>query len=132
MDSRYQAKWIWLPEYNDYDDELAGEFVLFRKTLDLQEIPSTCDLHVSADTRYRLFINGASVAFGPCKSYPSRWYYETIDVSPHLRPGTNVITAKVLRFFPSQIGSSSMMKANVPGFILWGKVNVRSSVLSPY
>ncbi|KAJ9660829.1 hypothetical protein H2198_002368 [Neophaeococcomyces mojaviensis] len=123
MDNRNGAKWIWLPHFQDADPKLPGKFVLFRKSVSLPSSPTTpCLIHVSADTRYRLYVNGVSVAFGPCKSYPQRWFYETIDITPHLHAGTNVIAAKVLRFFPAQTGSTSMMKANVPGFILWGEV----------
>jgi alpha-L-rhamnosidase len=118
---RGQAKWIWLPGFKDSDDVVPGKVVLFRKTFELLEIPTrACRICVSADTRYKLYINGTYVVQGPCKSYPTRWYYETIDIAPFLHAGTNIIAAKVLRFFPSQIGSSSLMRAPVPGFILWG------------
>lgn len=123
IDSRQGAKWIWLPGFTDYDDILPGRFVLFRKNINLDNVAeSACLLNISADTRYRLYINGKSVAFGPCKSYPSRWYYETVDIQPFLRSGTNTICAKVLRFFPNQIGSSSLTKTASPGFILWGSI----------
>jgi alpha-L-rhamnosidase len=123
MDARSKAQWIWLPGFEDSDVDVPGRFVLFRKTVELAtKPPGPCLIHVSADTRYRLFVNSKSVAFGPCKSYPSRWYYETVDIAEHLTVGTNVITARVLRFFPDQIGSTSLMRANVPGFILWGNV----------
>ena len=117
------TKWIWLPGFKDTDDVVPGKLVLFRKSFDLPEAPTTvCEICVSADTRYKLYVNGTCIVQGPCKSYPTRWYYETIDIKPHLRAGTNVIVAKVLRFFPNQIGSSSLMPANVPGFILWGRL----------
>lgn len=123
MSARQGAKWIWYPNFRDHDEVLPGRFVLFRKVVNLKAIPSTpCLVNVSADTRYRLFVNDKSVAFGPCKSYPTRWYYETVDLQPFLRLGQNVISAKVLRFFPNQIGSSSLIRASLPGFILWGQV----------
>lgn len=124
MADRRGASWIWLPGFEDRDDQLPGRFVLFRKTIQLAEaVTQPCILHVSADTRYRLFVNGQRAAFGPCKSYPTRWYYETIDIAPFLVAGHNLITAKVLRFFPDQIGSSSLMRTHKPGFILWGEIN---------
>jgi len=123
MDNRNGAKWIWLQHDHGSEYDIPGRFVLFRKTIEVALVPSKpCQIHVSADTRYRLYINGRSVAFGPCKSYPTRWYYETVDVTPFLVAGTNIITAKVLRFFADQIGSSSHMRANIPGFILWGNI----------
>lgn len=92
-----EAKWIWVPHYDDNVD--PGKFVFFRKVFHLQSaVVHGATVRVSADTRYRLFVNGARVSFGPCKSYLTRWYYETVDISHLLVKGKNVISAKVLRF----------------------------------
>ncbi|KAJ6086118.1 hypothetical protein N7486_010399 [Penicillium sp. IBT 16267x] len=86
--------WIWLPAHSE-DESQPGRYFLFRKSFqwtrpyELREFP----VHVSADSRYRLFVNGQRVSFGPCKSYPERWYYETIDILPYLTEGENVISA---------------------------------------
>jgi hypothetical protein len=118
-----EAKWIWLPDYND--TAASGQMVLFRKTFNLASIPDEqCLLRVSADTRYRLFVNGVSVSFGPCKSYLERWYYEVIDIAPFLRNGLNVIHARVLRFSNAHPGSLSLMRGPFPGFILYCIVDV--------
>ena len=81
-----------------------------------------CIGRVSADTRYRLFDYGNSISFGPCKSYPSRWYYETVDIAAHLVPGKNVISAKVLRYSNAH-GRNSSMRTSLPGFFLHGTVS---------
>lgn len=92
-----EAKWIWVPHYDDNVD--PGKFVFFRKVFHLQSaVVHGATVRVSADTRYRLFVNGARVSFGPCKSYLTRWCYETVDISHLLVKGKNVISAKVLRF----------------------------------
>lgn len=121
------AQWIWLPGYVDDDNETPGKFVWFRKSFTWRREGSEHAqslIHVSADTRYRLFINGKSAAFGPCKSYPEKWYYDTIDLSPFLVDGNNVIAAKVLRYSSAQLGCASMMRTNSPGFTLHGQVGV--------
>lgn len=124
MADRGGASWIWVPGFDDRDNEVPGRFVLFRKAVQLNNQPDRpCVVHISADTRYRLFVNDKSVAFGPCKSYPTRWYYETVDLAPFLVAGDNIITAKVLRFFPDQIGSTSLMRTNTPGLIMWGNID---------
>lgn len=125
------AQWIWAPDYVDNID--PGQFVLFRKVFELQSIPSgSVLLHVSADTRYRLYLNGQSVSFGPCKSYPSRWYYETVDIAPFLTQGNNVLAAKVLRLSPSQHGCLSMARTPLAGLIVecFIEVCLRSTTLS--
>jgi alpha-L-rhamnosidase len=114
-----------------YDDTTdPGKFVLFRKTFDLQSTTdSECIIRVSADTRYRLFVNGKSVSFGPCKSYLNRWYFESVDISSHLVQGRNVLSAKVLRFSNAHAGNSSMIRGNIPGFFLHGVVGVCEIIL---
>jgi len=117
------ARWIWVPDYDDSANE-AG-FVLFRKTFSLSEkAPEPCTVHVSADTRYRLFVNGQSVSFGPCKSYADAWTYESVDLAPYCVKGDNVISARVLRYSPVYAGNSSMMRSKYPGFLVQGTVVV--------
>ncbi|OCL07390.1 carbohydrate-binding module family 67 protein [Glonium stellatum] len=118
-----QTKWIWIPNYNDSHPQSPGQFALFRKSFNLSSLTSEkCFIHVSADSRYRLFINGASVAFGPCKSYLEKWYYETVDIGPYLCEGKNVLSAKVLRYSATQTANFSLMRANIPGLVVHGKV----------
>lgn len=51
---------------------------------------------ITADTRYRLSINGKWVNDGPCRSWPDRYQYDVINVKPYLKTGLNKIqiTAK--------------------------------------
>lgn len=72
----------------------AGVFH-FRRTFDLAERPDRFLVHVSADNRYRLFVNGVPVATGPARGDPMHWRYETVDIAPHLRSGRNVLAATV-------------------------------------
>ena len=53
---------------------------------------------ISADTRYKLYINGNLVSIGPCKGNLWTTYYETVDLSRYILKGSNVITAEVLHF----------------------------------
>ena len=67
----------------------------FRKNLELQAVPEHFNVHVSADNRYRLYVNGVSVVAGPQRSDVMHWRYEEIDLAPYLRTGNNVIAASV-------------------------------------
>ncbi|MBD2699040.1 family 78 glycoside hydrolase catalytic domain [Spirosoma sp. BT702] len=67
----------------------------FRKAIDLTQKPARFIVHVSADNRYRLFVNGKSVALGPARSDLQNWNYETIDLAPFLQAGRNVLAAQV-------------------------------------
>ncbi|HUG11026.1 MAG TPA: family 78 glycoside hydrolase catalytic domain [Opitutaceae bacterium] len=88
---QWTAHWITAPDApaNDY-----GVY-LFRKELSVAEKPGRFIVHVAADARYRLFVNGESVAYGPQRSDEWIWRYDSIDLAPWLRDGTNVIAAQV-------------------------------------
>ena len=81
------AKWIWRKQdsYTKYNDTIVA-----RKTFELPQVASA-QLSITADTRYRLFINGDWVNDGPCRSWPDRYQYDVIDVSSYLKPGENEI-----------------------------------------
>lgn len=66
-----------------------------RKAVELPQKPARFVVHVSADNRYRLFVNGKAVAIGPARSDTQNWNYETIDLAPYLQVGRNVLAAQV-------------------------------------
>ena len=67
----------------------------FRKTIELPQKPTRFVVHVSADNRYRLFVNGRAVAIGPARSDAQNWNYETLDLAPFMQGGRNVLAAQV-------------------------------------
>jgi alpha-L-rhamnosidase len=90
----WKARWIVHPTAS------GNQFGVFhfRKTIELANPPSSFIIHVSADNRYRLFVNGISVAAGPAISDLTNWHYETIDIGPYLQKGKNCIAATVWNF----------------------------------
>jgi alpha-L-rhamnosidase len=91
---RWAAEWIACPEAAQRD---AGVFH-FHKTLDLANLPKQFVVHVSADNRFVLFVDGVRVGEGPANSDLSHWKYETFDLRPFLHKGNNVIGATVWNF----------------------------------
>jgi hypothetical protein len=85
------ALWVFPPGVS------GNEFGVFhfRRTFELDAAPSTFLVHVSADNRYRLFVNGEQVSSGPQRSDLMHWRYESVDLAPRLRAGRNVIAALV-------------------------------------
>ncbi|MBI4325729.1 MAG: alpha-L-rhamnosidase N-terminal domain-containing protein [Chloroflexi bacterium] len=73
-------------------------YVVFRKQFDLETVPSSAALRLFADSRYILWINGRYVERGPCRFDPKAPEYDTLDITPHLRPGTNAIAVLVHHF----------------------------------
>ena len=118
------APWIWLPTHHE-DESQPGRYFLFRKSFHWKRDGHYAfPVHISADSRYRLFVNGQRVSFGPCKSYPKRWYYETVDILPFLIEGENTISARVLRYSCVHAGSSSIISTELPGFMMHGEIEV--------
>lgn len=56
------------------------------------------NLRISANSRYRLWINGRAVGSGPQKGDPGCWFYDEYQVSDHLRQGINVLAVKVVAY----------------------------------
>ncbi len=67
----------------------------FRKTITTPQKPTRFIVHVSADNRYRLFVNGQAVAIGPARGDTQHWHYETLDLAPFMQAGTNTLAAQV-------------------------------------
>ncbi len=89
--AQWQAKWITHPTA-DLDDYGVYHF---RRTFELGEKPTSFIVHVSADNRYKLYVNGKQVSFGPARSDLAHWRYETVDIAPQLQTGKNVVAALV-------------------------------------
>ncbi len=70
----------------------------FRKAIDLPAPPKRFVVHVTADNRYQLWVNGERVAWGPARGDLNHWRYETVDLAPHLKAGRNVLAAVVWNY----------------------------------
>lgn len=90
-------------------------FWAFRRRIDSSSGPLR--IHVSADQRYVLFLNGRRVGRGPERGDLRHWMYETYDLD--LPAGTNTLVAIV--WFLSLTGGTPPPWAQItqrPGFLL--------------
>lgn len=94
VNNRWKAQWIAHPS----ESLLEYGVFHFRKSFDLKEQPREFIIHISADNRYRLFVNGKAVCFGPARSDLEHWSFESIDIAPFLISGKNVLAAVVWNF----------------------------------
>ncbi|MEN8247661.1 MAG: alpha-L-rhamnosidase N-terminal domain-containing protein [Bacteroidota bacterium] len=90
----WKAQWITHPTESTLD---YGVF-LFRHSFKLDHKPENFNIFVSADNRYRLYVNGESVCFGPSIGDLTHQRYETIDIANWLNEGDNVLAAEVVNF----------------------------------
>ncbi|MEM6344577.1 MAG: family 78 glycoside hydrolase catalytic domain [Bacteroidota bacterium] len=67
----------------------------FRKQFSLDTVPDSLWIAISADNRYRLFVNGRSVCFGPAKGDLQTYKYDQVDIQAFLEEGQNVIAVLV-------------------------------------
>ena len=110
--------WIWLPDYKEYIDS-DPLLVYFRKEFILNASEKEHRIKISADTRYKLYVNGKLVEFGPAKGNPKVWYYDVADLAPHLKIGNNVLAVIVLRYPLSDAkGNYSCFRTATPGLFL--------------
>ena len=88
----WKAHWIW-----DRDNLTKKNVWMYLcKTVNLEKIPDSLVAHISADSKYWLYINGETVVFeGSVKRGPEKngGYYDSIDIAPYLRKGENRICA---------------------------------------
>lgn len=87
-----------------------------------EDLPPTALIRLSADTRYKLLINGIRVCVGPTRGSDRLWYYDTVDVGPFLRTGVNDIQIKVLRYFPGVDAGIPFARTAKPGLTVLGTV----------
>jgi hypothetical protein len=92
--SQWPASWIAAPGAPAREPSVQR----FRRTLDLSAVPSRLVVHVTADNRYILHVNGRLVGRGPARGDLLHWAFESYDLSPYLRPGANIVAATVWNF----------------------------------
>jgi hypothetical protein len=113
FDNAPTARWIAPPGVH------SQSFTVFhaRRTFDLAAIPTRFVVHVSADNRYRLYVNGTQISSGPQRSDVAHWRYETLDIASTLRAGRNVIAALIWNWGPARPVAQHSHRT---GFLLQG------------
>lgn len=125
-----EANWIWVPNWTDSSNaNTAGKIVHFTRHVNLSSQPTKSILYFSADTRYKLFVNGKHVAVGPTRSSPLIWYYDTLDIAPYLKEGQNEIRFVVVRYFAASRSAMPFVRTALPGLTVIGKIETGQDVI---
>ncbi|GCE15141.1 family 78 glycoside hydrolase catalytic domain [Tengunoibacter tsumagoiensis] len=106
---QFQAHWIW-----KRGEAIPRNVVMqFRQTFHLTQPLPSMSLHISADSRYILFLNGVRLGYGPARAFHEHYEYDTYDVSPHLAEGINVIAVMVQHWgegtFLQRVGRAGLL-----------------------
>ena len=101
-----EAAWIWHPDFAPvstaaHADVFAGgwrEPILLRFRRQFEADESPIRIHVSADERFELFLDGERIARGPDRSDVEHWSYATYEL--RLSPGSHRLEALVWSLGP--------------------------------
>lgn len=121
LTKRWKAFWIDVPGTAPH----AYGVYHFRKTFSLGTKPAHFVVHASADNRYKLYVNGVQVSFGPARADVYNWNYETIDIAPQLQQGNNTIAAVVWNFGDERQEAQISYET---AFILQGNTDAEAAV----
>ncbi|MFW5803540.1 MAG: family 78 glycoside hydrolase catalytic domain [Verrucomicrobiota bacterium] len=86
---RWNARWIWAE-----NAPAQNAWVLFRAGCHCDN-PTGTILFITADTRYRLYVNGNCLGDGPVQSQPYHQYYDEFALDDLLAEGANCIAILV-------------------------------------
>lgn len=111
------CRWITHPEAKISDTKTY----YFKKSFTLDSVCGGV-VEISAQARYKLFINGEMVGVGPCKGTREKTYFDTICVEDYLKVGENEIFCEVL-----QLVSTDMEGKMAP---IEGVTRVGSAILT--
>lgn len=123
LTQKWDANWISCPEVSLYDYGVYH----FRKHFKLDRKPDSFVINVSADNRYRLFVNGTPVCYGPARGDLNHWYFETVDIASLLKAGDNTLAAIVWNAGPYTPGAQMTLKT---GLIVQGNTVLEAIVNS--
>lgn len=89
--SDIQGSWIW-----DTNNGASQQAVtcFFRKRFSRHQVRNDPVLRISADSRYRAYLNGRLLSRGPCRGTVEHYHYETVDLSDFLQE-ENVLAVEV-------------------------------------
>ncbi|MEI7832397.1 MAG: alpha-L-rhamnosidase, partial [bacterium] len=80
------------------------------------DVASVVRIHVSADNRYQLCLDGVALGYGPERGAPNEWHYESYELE--LQPGSHMLTA--LTWWLGADAPWAQMTVR-PGFLLAGE-----------
>ncbi|WP_373331205.1 alpha-L-rhamnosidase-related protein [Salmonirosea aquatica] len=113
LETAWDANWITHPAIKG--DEFG--IYLFKKTFQVNEKPGSFIVHVSADNRYKLYVNGKYITNGPARGDQLHWRFESLDIGPYLAQGSNIVSAVVWNFAQYRPVAQHSVRT---GFILQG------------
>lgn len=129
-----RASWIWSAEGTHAVPSTGQaspshyQVRYFRRSFEVADPGgATLTVHLSADSRYVFHCNGVCLGRGPAKGDINHHFYDTYDLTPHLRRGRNVLAVIVLDMSrvahrPALLGAPCSVMTYAGGLVLEGAV----------
>ena len=108
------VRWIW---HTSPKVDNVNAYMQARRTFRLAQ-HARCVLRITADSRYRLYVNGAFVCRGPARGFQEAWPYDEVDISKHLTRGVNVLAVMVHSF---GVSTTQYLAFGAAGLLVAGK-----------
>lgn len=122
MEFLKKSNWIWCQQWNGEDKE-TPRVVYFRRKVSVSNQIKSANIRISADSRYKLYVNGRLVEVGPSKGDQQVWFCDSLNLVSYLKEGENVLAVKVLRYPEDKNrGAHSVIRTATPGLFLTGEI----------
>ena len=94
ISKRWPASWVRM------EGSIAHEYgvYLYRNTFEMDESGDNYIIHISADNRYKLYVNDTLIGVGPAKGDIDHWFFDTYNIANYLKSGKNTIAVKVWNY----------------------------------
>lgn len=118
---RWPTKWITAPDATN-----GFEVIHFRKSFYLPSKPAQFIINISADTRFKLYVNGHFAGLGPARGDFYNWNFVTKDISQWLREGQNTLAVMVWSY--GNYLPAGQMTAGLTDLVVQGNTAAESVV----
>lgn len=126
MKEKKLSNWVWSRDWQ-ISDKAEPILMLFRKTIKISENPQKAVIRISADSRYKLYVNKKLVEVGPSKGDRQVWFFDEVDILPYISKGENVLAVQVLRYPLEHLkGNYGVFRTEYPGLFIEGSVQDES------
>lgn len=116
------SNWMWLP---CWQQDSQPEFVYFRGRLVLNQLPQSLFLRITADSRYKLYVNGKFVEMGPARGNQDVWYVDAVEIASYLALGENILSVIVLHYpYENWNGNCGIFRTPTPGLFVQSEAEI--------
>lgn len=119
MDKEQNTNWIWGADWQR--DQEKAQVGLFRKKFFVEDVQQDFIIQISAESRYKLYVNEKLVSIGPAKGDREVWFLDEVNIKGMLKKGENILAAEVLHYPVNGWGNHSIFRTITPGLYIQEK-----------